>query len=383
MIKEKLQLNKQYSVNRNNIYKSIANNLNLKTLHINNGIYKIVQPITDELENFVDYTNSLLKELDPLTASYNTLVKMGAELGIYRQYYSELLLDETSQIVQLKIDTTKVFTQQDVSVLLIKKGDAQSLGTYTVTFLKDVYLEDNDSIIPIKLSLQSNSTLSIEEGTLITITPTSNTNIVTEIQLLFNKSIGLFNLQESVEDFRTKVIKARNSRYFNRNKSIDMALTEVPGLYSIEIDKKENNSFTTIYLYTKKLLTDGFDPLLYPLLTTAFTYSLNKYLEDIYETQIVAATPLNIHLNISNINNYTEDYLKTILNETLTKVDSFSVNDIVSILNSYLDIDLKPNNISMSLKSDSIFEKDLLLNTAEALELPVGRFCYIYSIRKV
>lgn len=376
-------MNKQYSVNRNNIYKSIANNLNLKTLHINNGIYKIVQPITDELENFVDYTNSLLKELDPLTASYNTLVKMGAELGIYRQYYSELLLDETSQIVQLKIDTTKVFTQQDVSVLLIKKGDSQSLGTYTVTFLKDVYLEDNDSIVPIKISLQNNSTLAIEEGTLITLTPTVNTNVVSEIQLLFNKSVGLFNLQESVEDFRAKIIKAKNSRYFNRNKSIDMALTEVPGLYSIEIDKKENNSFTTIYLYTNKLLTDGFDPLLDPLLTTAFTYSLNKYLEDIYETQIVAATPLNIHLNISNINNYTEDYLKTILNETLTKVGSFSINDIVSILNSYLDIDLKPNNISMSLKSDSIFEKDLLLNTAEALELPVGRFCYIYSIRKV
>lgn len=376
-------MNKQYSVNRNNIYKSIANNLNLKTLHINNGIYKIVQPITDELENFVDYTNSLLKELDPLTASYNTLVKMGAELGIYRQYYSELLLDETSQIVQLKIDTTKVFTQQNVSVLLIKKGDSQSLGTYTVTFLKDVYLEDNDSIVPIKISLQNNSTLAIEEGTLITLTPTVNTNVVSEIQLLFNKSVGLFNLQESVEDFRAKIIKAKNSRYFNRNKSIDMALTEVPGLYSIEIDKKENNSFTTIYLYTNKLLTDGFDPLLDPLLTTAFTYSLNKYLEDIYETQIVAATPLNIHLNISNINNYTEDYLKTILNETLTKVGSFSINDIVSILNSYLDIDLKPNNISMSLKSDSIFEKDLLLNTAEALELPVGRFCYIYSIRKV
>lgn len=383
MIKEKLQLNKQYSVNRNNIYKSIANNLNLKTLHINNGIYKIVQPITDELENFVNYTNSLLNELDPLTASYNTLVKMGAELGIYRQYYSELLLDETSQIVQLKIDTTKVFTQQDVSVLLIKKGDSQSLGTYTVTFLKDVYLEDNDSIIPIKLSLQSNSTLAIEEGTLITLTPTVNTNVVSEIQLLFNKSVGLFNLQESVEDFRAKIIKAKNSRYFNRNKSIDMALTEVPGLYSIEIDRKENNSFTTIYLYTKKLLTDGFDPLLDPLLTTAFTYSLNKYLEDIYETQIVAATPLNIHLNISNINNYTEDYLKTILNETLTKVGSFSINDIVSILNSYLDIDLKPNNISMSLKSDSMFEKDLLLNPTEVLELPVGRFCYIYSIRKV
>lgn len=376
-------MNKQYSVNRNNIYKSIANNLNLKTLHINNGIYKIVQPITDELENFVNYTNSLLKELDPLTASYNTLVKMGADLGIYRQYYSELLLDETSQIVQLKIDTTKVFTQQDVSVLLIKKGDSQSLGTYTATFLKDVYLEDNDSIVPIKISLQNNSTLAIEEGTLITLTPTVNTNVVSEIQLLFNKSVGLFNLQESVEDFRAKIIKAKNSRYFNRNKSIDMALTEVPGLYSIEIDKKENNSFTTIYLYTNKLLTDGFDPLLDPLLTTAFTYSLNKYLEDIYETQIVAATPLNIHLNISNINNYTEDYLKTILNETLTKVGSFSINDIVSILNSYLDIDLKPNNISMSLKSDSIFEKDLLLNTAEALELPVGRFCYIYSIRKV
>lgn len=376
-------MNKQYSVNRNNIYKSIANNLNLKTLHINNGIYKIVQPITDELENFVNYTNSLLNELDPLTASYNTLVKMGAELGIYRQYYSELLLDETSQIVQLKIDTTKVFTQQDVSVLLIKKGDSQSLGTYTVTFLKDVYLEDNDSIVPIKISLQNNSTLAIEEGTLITLTPTVNTNVVSEIQLLFNKSVGLFNLQESVEDFRAKIIKAKNSRYFNRNKSIDMALTEVPGLYSIEIDKKENNSFTTIYLYTNKLLTDGFDPLLDPLLATAFTYSLNKYLEDIYETQIVAATPLNIHLNISNINNYTEDYLKTILNETLTKVGSFSINDIVSILNSYLDIDLKPNNISMSLKSDSIFEKDLLLNTAEALELPVGRFCYIYSIRKV
>lgn len=375
-------MSKQYSVNRNNIYKNIVSNLNLKTLHVNNGIYKIVQPVTDELENFVEYTNSLLRELDPLTASYNTLVKMGVELGVYRQHYNELQIEASSEIVKLVIDQTNIFTTQNIdSVLLFNKNYNYSLGNYNVIFLTDVYASDSD--LTVKIILQANSAISIEEGTLITLTPEVNSDTVSEVQLLFNKTIGLINMKESVDDFRSKIIKAKNSLHFNRNNSIDLAVTEVPGISYIEIDRKDNNSFSNIYIYTDKLLTEGQDPNIYPLLTTAFSYSLNKYLEDIYDYQISSATPFNVSINISSTNNYSEEYLKSSLNQFMTKLKSVTTQDICDYFNTTLSLALKPTDISLALKSDSIFENDLNINPEEVIELPPGRFFCIYNLKKV
>lgn len=375
-------MNKQYSVNRNNIYTNIASNLNLKSLHVNNGVYKIVQPITDELENFVSYTNSLLNELDPLTASYNTLIKMGAELGVYRQYYNEIQLDSSSDLVSLVTDQKNIFSTQDIDTLLLfNKGDSYAFSTYSIIFLTDVYASDTN--ISVKIILQNNSSLSIEENTLLTLTPTVNYNTVKEVQLLFNKSISLFNIQESIEDFRAKIIKAKNSRYFNRNKSIDLALSEVPGILAIEIDRKENNAFSNIYIYTEKLLTDGQDPTISPLLTTSFSSSLNKYLEDIYQYQVTAATPLSMTINIASINNYSEDYLKSLLNTYITRLKTLSIKDVSDFFNNYLALNISEENVTFALKSDSIFENDINLNKTLLLELPAGRFFYVSNIKKV
>lgn len=375
-------MNKQYSVNRNNIYRNITSNLNLKSLHVNNGVYKIVQPITDELENFVSYTNSLMNELNPLTASYNTLIKMGAELGVYRQYYNEIQLDASSGIVLLVTDPMNIFTTQDVGTLLLfKEGDSYSFGTYSIIFLKDVYM--SDTTLSVKIVLQNNSSLSIEESTLLTLTPTVNYNTVKEVQLLFSKPISLFNIQESVEDFRTKIIKAKNSRYFNRNKSIDLALSEVPGIFAIEIDRKENNAFSNIYIYTEKLLTDGQDSTISPLLTTSFSSSLNKYLEDIYQYQVTAATPLSMTINIASVNNHSEDYLKSLINSYITRLKTLSIKDVSDFLNNYLALNISEESITFALKSDSIFENDINLDKTLLLELPPGRFFYVSNIKKV
>lgn len=375
-------MNKQYSVNRNNIYTNIASNLNLKSLHVNNGVYKIVQPITDELENFVSYTNSLLNELDPLTASYNTLIKMGAELGVYRQYYNEIQLDSSSDLVSLVTDQKNIFSTQDIDTLLLfNKGDSYAFSTYSVIFLTDVYASDTN--ISVKIVLQNNSSLSIEESTLLTLTPTVNYNTVKEVQLLFNKSISLFNIQESIEDFRAKIIKAKNSRYFNRNKSIDLALSEVPGIFAIEIDRKENNAFSNIYIYTEKLLTEGQDPTISPLLTTSFSSSLNKYLEDIYQYQVTAAIPLSMTINIASINSYSEDYLKSLLNTYVTRLKTLSIKDVSDFFNNYLALNISGENVTFALKSDSIFENDINLDKTLSLELPPGRFFYVSNIKKV
>lgn len=375
-------MNKQYSVNRNNIYRNITSNLNLKSLHVNNGVYKIVQPITDELENFVSYTNSLMNELNPLTASYNTLIKMGAELGVYRQYFNEIQLDASSGIVSLVTDPVNIFTTQDVGTLLVfKEGDSYSFGTYSIIFLKDVYLSDTN--LSVKIVLQNNSSLSIEENTLLTLTPTVNYNTVKEVQLLFSKPISLFNIQESVEDFRAKIIKAKNSRYFNRNKSIDFALSEVPGIFAIEIDRKENNAFSNIYIYTEKLFTEGQDSTISPLLTTSFSSSLNKYLEDIYQYQVTAATPLSMTVNIASVNNHSEDYLKSLINSYITRLKTLSIKDVADFLNNYLALNISEENITFALKSDSIFENDINLDKTLLLELPPGRFFYVSNIKKV
>ncbi len=375
-------MNKQYSVNRNNIYTNITSNLNLKSLHVNNGVYKIVQPITDELENFVSYTNSLLNELDPLTASYNTLIKMGAELGVYRQYYNEIQLDSSSGLISLVTDQKNIFSTQDIDTLLLfNKGDSYAFSTYSIIFLTDVYASDTN--ISVKIVLQNNSSLSIEESTLLTLTPTVNYNTVKEVQLLFNKSISLFNIQESVEDFRAKIIKAKNSRYFNRNKSIDLALSEVPGIFAIEIDRKENNAFSNIYIYTEKLLTEGQDPTISPLLTTSFSSSLNKYLEDIYQYQVTAAIPLSMTINIASINSYSEDYLKSLLNTYVTRLKTLSIKDVSDFFNNYLALNISGENVTFALKSDSIFENDINLDKTLSLELPPGRFFYVSNIKKV
>lgn len=375
-------MNKQFSVNRNNIYTNITSNLNLKSLHVNNGVYKIVQPITDELENFVSYTNSLLNELDPLTASYNTLIKMGAELGVYRQYYNEIQLDSSSDLVSLVTDQKNIFSTQDIDTLLLfNKGDSYAFSTYSVIFLTDVYASDTN--ISVKIVLQNNSSLSIEESTLLTLTPTVNYNTVKEVQLLFNKSISLFNIQESIEDFRAKIIKAKNSRYFNRNKSIDLALSEVPGIFAIEIDRKENNAFSNIYIYTEKLLTEGQDPTISPLLTTSFSSSLNKYLEDIYQYQVTAAIPLSMTINIASINSYSEDYLKSLLNTYVTRLKTLSIKDVSDFFNNYLALNISGENVTFALKSDSIFENDINLDKTLSLELPPGRFFYVSNIKKV
>jgi hypothetical protein len=114
----------------------------------------------------------------------------------------------------------------------------------------------------------------------------------------------------------------------------------------------------------------------------AVTSSIEEKLDNTsVELVISSAKPLNIILNIkSSLNLGTDlDSVKIKVNALLADYNTLDISTLLNLVNTTTQVTVQLQDISMALKSESIFE-DPLDVTEAVIEKPIGRFFYLVGI---
>lgn len=369
------------NINKANLLQSIANNLNLSEINENSNLFKLVNPIITELELLtLNLENNVLRELLINTASLNTLQSIGSELNIYRQNFKSINISNTSGVVEIYLDDFNI-VNSGINFQIFERGDTITISSLKITFNEDIYVSSGSSV-PISITIESiSNSLFIPENTIYTLKPNLNTDNIFQVNLRFNNPIGINNLEESIEDFRIRLLNAKKYGNSSLNSIILDIVQQIPGLLKVELDDLNNgNTIEQIYLYTQNLLVNGFDDYIDNVLVSIFKTALTLKLN--YQTQILvsSARPFNIIINIKNslVNNVNLNNIKNNVNLLLRDYSILSKESLVELLQTNLP-NLDINNFSISIKSPSIFENDVLLNN-EIINREIGRFFYITEI---
>lgn len=369
------------NINKANLLQSIANNLNLSEINENSNLFKLVNPIITELELLtLNLENNVLRELLINTASLNTLQSIGSELNIYRQNFKSINISNTSGVVEIYLDDFNI-VNSGINFQIFERGDTITISSLKITFNEDIYVSSGSSV-PISITIESiSNSLFIPENTIYTLKPNLNTDNIFQVNLRFNNPIGINNLEESIEDFRIRLLNAKKYGNSSLNSIILDIVQQIPGLLKVELDDLNNgNTIEQIYLYTQNLLVNGFDDYIDNVLVSIFKTALTLKLN--YQTQILvsSARPFNIIINIKNslVNNVNLNNIKNNVNLLLRDYSILSKESLLELLQTNLP-NLDITNFNISIKSPSIFENDVLLNN-EIINREIGRFFYITEI---
>lgn len=371
-------------VDRVKILQNLANNLNVNILNENSSVFRIGTPIINELESFAQYANRALSEMQISSASYPTLQQIGAELGIYRKVYNLLEVYKSDQVLEIRVDPNdELSTISDT--LLFNIGDRLSLSGFTIVFTDQVRLANSTSIVyaSARLLLDSRDSISIEKDSVYSVTPTNNTEIVYRAELAFRKSVSVVNIAEEINDYRLRLVNAKSGGTRTVNNILTNVIQEVPGILYYEVDNYlDGVGVEAVYIYTNKLLTEGADDYIDRFLVPAVTSSIEEKLDNTsVELVISSAKPLNIILNIkSSLNLGTDlDSVKIKVNALLADYNTLDISTLLNLVNTTTQVTVQLQDISMALKSESIFE-DPLDVTETVIEKPIGRFFYLVGI---
>lgn len=371
-------------VDRVKILQNLANNLNVNILNENSSVFRIGTPIINELESFAQYANRALSEMQISSASYPTLQQIGAELGIYRKVYNLLEVYKSDQVLEIRVDPNdELSTISDT--LLFNIGDRLSLSGFTIVLTDQVRLANSTSIVyaSARLLLDSRDSISIEKDSVYSVTPTNNTEIVYRAELAFRKSVSVVNIAEEINDYRLRLVNAKSGGTRTVNNILTNVIQEVPGILYYEVDNYlDGVGVEAVYIYTNKLLTEGADDYIDRFLVPAVTSSIEEKLDNTsVELVISSAKPLNIILNIkSSLNLGTDlDSVKIKVNALLADYNTLDISTLLNLVNTTTQVTVQLQDISMALKSESIFE-DPLDVTETVIEKPIGRFFYLVGI---
>ncbi len=309
----------QLTIDSGKIYNNLISNLNMLDISKDSAVYKTVQPVIDEMNSFLIYANNITKEFNTTTASFVSLQKEAANYNIFRRSFNDLIIDTPMEALKISVDPLNVFGDIQ-NTTLYKKGAVINIGNISITFLKDVVLSNSTDtpFINAKLSLVNVDTYYIEDGSTYLVTPTTNTTLVPNASLTFTRNIGIVNIQESIEDFRLRIIAAKSLPFRNSNSVLNQLVLEVPGITNIDVATEEDSSFNRIYVYTERLYTTGIDVLINTGLIPAVQSVLSDKLDFKIKTEVLSATPLELNINVSTLSsNVSTETVRTALNKTL------------------------------------------------------------------
>lgn len=369
----------QLTIDSGKIYNNLISNLNMLDISKDSTVYKTVQPVIDEMNSFLIYANNITKEFNTTTASFVSLQREAANYNIFRRSFNDLIIDTPMEALKISVDPANVFGDIQ-NTTLYKKGDVVNIGNISITFLKDAVLSNSTDtpFINAKLSLVNVDTYYIEDGSTYLVTPTTNTTLVPNASLTFTRNIGIVNIQESIEDFRLRIIAAKSLPFRNSNSVLNQLVLEVPGITNIDVATEADSSFNRIYVYTERLYTTGIDVLINTGLIPAVQSVLSDKLDFKIKTEVLSATPLELNINVSTLSsNVSTETVRATLNKTLRQYKNLDKNTLYNLLKSQIT-DL--NKVSIELKSISIFENNLNLVTDAPIVLPEGRFFYISKL---
>lgn len=379
---------KDLQVDRDLIFNRIAANLNKEEISVLSSIYKITEPVITELESFAQFTNNAIKDLNINSASLPMLQKIGSELNVFRQNFNSLELNKQDQAVSFKVEDQDAIDEAGFTTgagfLLFSKNYSTTLGNCLITFLEDVYFTQlgEELFISARLTL-TESSFYIPAGSLFTLLTQFNNNIIPSISVKFLRNVGLSKVEETIEDFRLKLLNVKELPFKNVNSILQQALQELPLRVTAEIaNSVAGVNSHTVYLKTTKLLRNGFDSTLEEFLIPAYRQAVSSRLD--YTTDIIIdyAKPLLLSVQFKKpaiLTNSNTD-LAARLNEFLQSLSILNYDIIATYLSKITNSTINATDVTVELKAKNIFEANLKIDSENSVQIPAGRFFHVIDV---
>lgn len=397
MINKELELN----VNNERILNKLAENLNLDFISDSSNIKKMADIYSSDNLTFSTSVDDALKNAFLMTMNEDFLNRIGSIYNIYRRKYSNIKIDKNDQTITITPVLEEVLVSNLTSSLSpFKKGDIlYSDENFIIELSENVVIIDLVNSVPISVRITSTlgtNSYVIPANTTFGIYPTDTENsklFIPKYNLQVTQSIGIATVEESLEDYRLRLLEATYLASNGANSALSSLTKEVPLIKYIEIqDYSIGRSIKTIYPYTQELIDIGTDPLIKSFLIPLLQSNLeSKILHNNGSIDIVEPSPIlfNVYLNFdSNINKPTTSYFNNVrlsfnqfFNKRKTNINRETiVNYLIDQLPNYELID---EMFTLEFSSPYVSEEVYSLDTDEVINIPEGRFLHLNLIQGI
>lgn len=286
--------------NKINTLNRITENLNLDPIKkgsylytLVDGLYRVGEDVANEL-----YTDILNTRID--TADEATLDVFGAYLGLPRLTNKYGSFSKWRE--DLKIEVEYHRESNGLPVTLYGKNETIETEEYSLTFYEDLIYDPTSIInyascfIKPLFSIHKNS--SLEEGTHLSLeVPRHLKDDIKYINLVVLSPKYFNKAEESVLDYRKRLIGALENRNISGSTAIDKALRSIPGIYDYYIDR--HSIPQKIYCLNYDMYSDPTEDIVIEQDTIPV---VDRVLDQVkpYNTnfEVLSAIPINLHFVI-------------------------------------------------------------------------------------
>lgn len=283
--------------NKTNAIKRIADNLNISPSktgsYLNtlvDGLYRVGEEVTNEV-----YNDILNTRID--TADENTLDIFGNFLGMPRVRNKNVSFSKYREDLRIELGYHR--ESNGLTTLLYPKGEVIKLESYELILTEDLSYNplslSNFASCFVKPLYSYENNASLAEGYRLDIeVPKHLREDIKFISLIVTQPKYFNREEESVLNYRKRLLGALEGRNISGSTSIDKALKSVPGVYSYHIDRHSTPQRISVLNY--KMYTDGSEDI--RMESNVIPY-IHRILDDVkpYNTnfEIEVAKGINIH----------------------------------------------------------------------------------------
>lgn len=229
------------------IHQNIAANMNIKDVTPQSKISQLVEGFLNEADNYETYADDTLSNMFIQSCNETFLDKAGSQEGIARSRLPSFRFVKSTGIVTVNR------TKQLASPIVVKKGTTVKLtDTIWVTLLEDLDLSTIDfpqtaisADIEVATLGNTNASLSLASGSSFPLD-------IPGYYININTDISLPVVEESLEEYRARVLFSKFHSKFGSESAIKLALASSSFISDFHIDY--STTPFSLYLFSSNML---------------------------------------------------------------------------------------------------------------------------------
>ena len=230
------------------IHQNIAANMNIKDVTPQSKIAQLVDGFLNEADNYETYADNTLANMFIQSCNENFLDKAGAQEGIARSRLPSFRFNKSTGIVTINR------TSSLPSTSIVKKGTTiQLTDTIWITLLEDIDLSTIASTptaisadIEVATLGNTNASLSLASGASFPIG-------LDGYYININTDISLPVVEESLEEYRARILFSKFHSKFGSESAIKLALASSSFISDFNIDT--TTTPFSLYVFSSNMLT--------------------------------------------------------------------------------------------------------------------------------
>ena len=392
MLNKELETN----VNRERILTRLAENLGIDFISDGSNLRKITDTYYQESIEFSNLIDNAISSGFITTMSNDFLDLFGRQYNIQRKRYNNISVYSGQELVRVLINKDEaLITSFNSPTLLINKGMIiYSDENINIESLENVYLSDinEEKYISLRINMGIDiNSYTIQEGTSFKILTTNQEvlSILPSLTLTFDKPIGLSVIEETIEDYKLRLIEATYIANNGANSLISSLTKEVPLISYIETENYvDGKGIKNLYVYTQNLIKNSTDSVINFYLIPMLESNLRNKIMYAQLINIKNPEPLLVNLEVKIDKKYLKPTLSLLNNITLLanqyfyKEKKVSKDMLYTFINTYLsEYNIKEEDYKFTFSSPYVSEEIFNLdNIVNEIEIPIGRFLYLSNI---